>query len=259
MTRKESRRIRQPAAAASRSLSQGVPSKQVFAPTPLAMAVNAALARPAAMLLRHRKLVPALTLSLTLAAGETWPSPGENALLVFEDASSNQVMVFIYANTDIDDIAEPPWPQNIVGIASQYDPVGPYFDGYQVIPRDVSDLGGNLCSCTGANVQEFLCVGDGTQCQIAVCTADFDNCDTLVGTGCEADLLTDEDNCGQCGWVCDWDHTCEAGSCVPTCTLSPGFCDDDDACNGLETCNAATGCEAGPARTTSTAAAASTF
>jgi len=45
-----------------------------------------------------------------------------------------------------------------------------------------------------------------------VCNKNYANCDKDINNGCEADLMTDDDNCGRCGFVCTLE-VCTLGSC----------------------------------------------
>jgi len=74
------------------------------------------------------------------------------------------------------------------------------------------------------------------------CPINFDDCDcnSLTGVGgCEANLLTNKDNCGVCGNVCPWG--CENGACLaPTGGLVPcgRIADNPDTIwNEAESCN----------------------
>jgi hypothetical protein len=77
-------------------------------------------------------------------------------------------------------------------------------------------------------------------CAIARCAAGFDDCDGVVGNGCETSLLVDVANCGQCGRGCSsagvfFKH-CVAGLCLPSCMLNAASCQSpvaplpDDGC-----------------------------
>jgi hypothetical protein len=48
--------------------------------------------------------------------------------------------LFIDGDTDIAGSATPQGPVNIVGIASQFDPAPPYLSGYEIRPRDLTDI-----------------------------------------------------------------------------------------------------------------------
>ncbi len=53
-----------------------------------------------------------------------------------------------------------------------------------------------------------VCVA-GVGCGITVCDAGFGNCNMNNDDGCEANLHTDEANCGTCGTVCGMGQTCQ--------------------------------------------------
>ncbi len=55
-------------------------------------------------------------------------------------------------------------------------------------------------------------LGNGEYIQAAVCPINTGNCDGSADGSCEADLLTDANNCGHCGIVCN--GLCRNGSCV---------------------------------------------
>jgi hypothetical protein len=70
---------------------------------------------------------------------------------------------------------------------------------------------GNLCTtddCVGGNcVNDQKSCGANAHCETSSgnCTCSssgYANCDTNWSNGCEVDLTTDNDNCGQCGNVC---------------------------------------------------------
>jgi hypothetical protein len=48
-----------------------------------------------------------------------------------------------------------------------------------------------------------------------VCDVGFADCDAAPDNGCEADLNTDNANCGTCGHACTGARTCVAGGCTP--------------------------------------------
>jgi len=47
------------------------------------------------------------------------------------------------------------------------------------------------------------------------CNNGYFDCNGSVIDGCETNLSTDDDNCGECGITCSADQTCSNGSCVP--------------------------------------------
>ena len=87
--------------------------------------------------------------------------------------------------------------------------------------------------CDLAHANETCATGT---CQLVDCDPNFDNCDSLTSTGCEASLLDDEENCGVCDNQCTNGHgstTCVAGVCTPVC--DDGYMDcDGEPDNGCE-------------------------
>jgi hypothetical protein len=66
--------------------------------------------------------------------------------------------------------------------------------------------------CTTAHATP-QCVGG--MCQVASCNANFGNCNNMASDGCEANLLTDKNNCGICGRVCTGaTPNCINGNCM---------------------------------------------
>ncbi|MBW1808306.1 MAG: S8 family serine peptidase [Deltaproteobacteria bacterium] len=69
-------------------------------------------------------------------------------------------------------------------------------------------------------------------CQIGSCDSGWTDCDSIVETGCESDILVDPINCGGCGTICGpYDNAvpgCQAGSCI-IAECAPGW----DDCDGL--------------------------
>ncbi len=50
-------------------------------------------------------------------------------------------------------------------------------------------------------------------CEIAHCHPGFADCDGAPESGCEVDLLHDEESCGECGKGCEGDKNCQQGKC----------------------------------------------
>ncbi len=74
--------------------------------------------------------------------GGTWPAEGSSATLqISDDGGSNQVDLRIDSDTDVDGSTEPTWPMVITGVLSQYDGSAPYDEGYQIMPRALTDIG----------------------------------------------------------------------------------------------------------------------
>ena len=71
-------------------------------------------------------------ISLTLVGG-TWPT-SSSANLQFSDGIDT-VTFRIDSDTDIPGQTEPTWPQDILGIGSQFDNSSPFNSGYQIFPR----------------------------------------------------------------------------------------------------------------------------
>jgi hypothetical protein len=56
------------------------------------------------------------------------------------------------------------------------------------------------------------CLAGGT-CDIASCTAPFDDCDGAIGNGCETNTSTTAAHCGSCGAACGAADTCSGSAC----------------------------------------------
>ncbi|HGY55315.1 MAG TPA: T9SS type A sorting domain-containing protein [Caldithrix abyssi] len=77
----------------------------------------------------------------TLFGGDAWPASGMNAnMLITDDGGTNRLTLRIDKDTGIPDNAEPVWPQNIIGLFTQYDFDAPYDEGYQILPRSMDDF-----------------------------------------------------------------------------------------------------------------------
>ncbi|MFT4705193.1 MAG: hypothetical protein ACI81R_002901, partial [Bradymonadia bacterium] len=104
------------------------------------------------------------------------------------------------------------------------------------------DLGTDSLNCGGCDVScqtpnaQSRCIDRG--CEVLGCDPGFRDCDDLYGTGCEANIAADINNCGGCGIVCDYanaDAVCVGGSCAIN-ACDPGFSN----CDALQ----GNGCEA---------------
>jgi hypothetical protein len=79
-------------------------------------------------------------------------------------------------------------------------------------------------SCTVDAVDQADCV-DGA-CVIVQCELGYGDCDDEPSTGCETDLDSDLDHCGECSIACPAPQSCVSGVC--TCpNETDQFCDDD--------------------------------
>ncbi|MDH4227890.1 MAG: MopE-related protein [Deltaproteobacteria bacterium] len=101
---------------------------------------------------------------------------------------------------------------------------------------------GNDCaSQVGANATPAC---DGAMCR-AVCNSGFEDCNGDPVDGCEADLLSDPNNCGWCnntaddGDMCNGAETCVSGTVSSGAPLS---CDDGVSCTA-DFCQSFVGCE----------------
>jgi hypothetical protein len=92
---------------------------------------------------------------------------------------------------------------------------------------------GNTCALAGATA---AC--NSGRCTVLSCGSGRANCNNLGDDGCEADLIADGRNCGQCGNVCplrpNANAACAGARCAFTCLQGWGDCDGDPA-NGCET------------------------
>jgi hypothetical protein len=88
-----------------------------------------------------------------------------------------------------------------------------------------------MCSTDHA---EPSCVSG--RCQIESCESPYDDCDARAETGCEANLRSAPEHCGECGNECSDQNgtpSCENGECRIEC--DPGFDDcDENPANGCE-------------------------
>lgn len=81
---------------------------------------------------------------------------------------------------------------------------------------------GRACSLANASAS----CSSGT-CQVASCNANFGNCDGQADTGCEANLDSSNQHCGNCNFACPYNQTCAAGRCM---------CSTDANCASGQTC-----------------------
>jgi hypothetical protein len=84
-------------------------------------------------------------------------------------------------------------------------------DGCEVDTRsDVGNCGGCGTRCMLANATAVCAMG---ACAVGMCNAGFADCDRNPANGCEANLATDNRNCGTCGTVCTTGAQCTFGYC----------------------------------------------
>jgi hypothetical protein len=79
------------------------------------------------------------------------------------------------------------------------------------------------CNVRVQNVSTLYC--DGGLCNYSECVSeDYDDCDADRTNGCEADLLRDNLNCGECGITC-YGYPCMGGNCRAICSAPYADCD----------------------------------
>jgi hypothetical protein len=91
---------------------------------------------------------------------------------------------------------------------------------------------GTVCSYANASGS---CVNGG--CAIGICNTGFGNCNNNPSDGCEINLTTNINNCGNCGTVCSYANataSCTSGTCnLAACNAGFANCDGNPA-NGCE-------------------------
>lgn len=78
--------------------------------------------------------------------------------------------------------------------------------------------------CDPQHTVSGRCTNGG--CQIGACETGFDNCNGMPGDGCEVDLSSDVNHCGDCTTVCDANLKCIGGHCTGGGLLIYGGLDD---------------------------------
>ncbi len=130
--------------------------------------------------------------------GGTWPPEGVDANLTIDDGSGPTTLR-IDKDTNVDGSPAPTSPFTVVGIGGQFDNTDPYFDGYQLVLRDLGDVFLNDCvTPSGA-----CCFADGT-CQVLT-QAD---CDFQSGSYQGDGSACDPNPCLQPEACCFEDGTC---------------------------------------------------
>lgn len=97
------------------------------------------------------------------------------------------------------------------------------------------------CGACGSRCQRANATAscESGSCTIAMCNANYGNCDGRDNNGCEADLRTDIDHCASCGTECVDEARASGmcrGGCEYTCDAGYGDCDGSlgDGTNGCE-------------------------
>jgi len=73
---------------------------------------------------------------------DEWPSDGWSDNLIISDGGSSTTTMRIDSDTEIDGSQEPIWPVSVTGVGGQYDSSDPYTEGYQLLPRYITDFEG---------------------------------------------------------------------------------------------------------------------
>ena len=106
-------------------------------------------------------------------------------------------------------------------------------DGGVDIQTDPFNCGSCGHVCTTAHGTPACANG---QCATGSCDANWGDCNSLPGDGCETDLRTTTAHCGSCGIACvnpNGSTQCLAGTCVPSCAAGSRDCDGNPV-NGCE-------------------------
>ncbi|MBI5534379.1 MAG: hypothetical protein HY898_16770 [Deltaproteobacteria bacterium] len=102
------------------------------------------------------------------------------------------------------------------------------------VQTDTLNCGGCSVECNLTNANATCSAG---KCVLASCKSGFADCDAVATNGCEKDILTDAENCGVCGTVCQFTNAlagCVNGACdIVSCLAGWGNCDGIKS-NGCE-------------------------
>jgi hypothetical protein len=115
---------------------------------------------------------------------------------------------------------------------------GDWTNGCEIdLQNDLGNCGAcdNDCGTEIQNATVPVC--SSGQCDYQDCLSEYGDCDDDRQNGCEAHLLSDEQNCGACQVVCQQNHgsnNCMSGRCQPICHSGWGDCDGITV-NGCET------------------------
>lgn len=80
-----------------------------------------------------------------------------------------------------------------------------------------------LTFCDG----ECLSLTDIHMTDCNTCEGAFENCDGDIQNGCEVDVSSDVNHCGECGNACDEGSYCSAGECISACNKGEIACDGE--------------------------------
>lgn len=109
-------------------------------------------------------------------------------------------------------------------------------DGCEVNTADsLTNCGGCNLPCALENATEQCIQGS---CTVDQCDFGFKSCDNTDATGCESNINTSKDHCGDCNQPCDYtnaEESCEMGTCTfQRCETGFKNCDNDLELNGCE-------------------------
>jgi len=85
--------------------------------------------------------------------------------------------------------------------------------GSTCVPIDDPQFGCGQVGCEPCDIANAIAKCSAGQCALAACESNFEDCDE-VDTGCEADLRTDGNHCGECDRDCGGGD-CLGGTCQP--------------------------------------------
>jgi hypothetical protein len=106
---------------------------------------------------------------------------------------------------------------------------------YDCSPTDVACL--TSCNSDFDCASGYTCNSSHACVPVVTCSAGFQNCDGSASNGCEANVLSDVNNCGACGQACSSPNAadgCFNGACrVVACNAGFGDC-NNDAVDGCE-------------------------
>jgi hypothetical protein len=101
--------------------------------------------------------------------------------------------------------------------------------GGSCVAADSPDFGCTATGCDPCSLNHATSVCDKNACTIQICDNNFSDCNTNPADGCEVDLLTNAQNCGNCGEYCVLANAtakCEQGVCaIDTCNTGFKNCD----------------------------------
>ncbi|MSP61278.1 MAG: hypothetical protein EXR72_13220 [Myxococcales bacterium] len=90
-------------------------------------------------------------------------------------------------------------------------------DGCEIEPaKDLAHCGGCAQPCATPHATPACKAG---ACAVALCDADWGDCNGKPGDGCEVDVRSDPSHCGKCGAMCGNNQVCALALCKPPGTV----------------------------------------